>query len=517
MNPLPDFSSAGYCVLRMLKANAIANRVTYLATDQTTQQPVVIKHFQFGRLNADWSAFQAIEREMGVLRKLNHPHIPLYVGSFETPDGFCLVQEYKDAPSLAVPRNLTVENIQQIATAVLEILIYLQAQIPPVIHRDLKPDNILVDERLQVYLVDFGFASVVGGERSLSSSTFGTLGFMPPEQLYNRPLTPATDLYSLGVTLICLLTNTPATAVETLINAEGRVAFDPAPLNLSPSFSNGLMKLVQPDPHQRFASAEIALTALNPLPLSRLKESSTSAATHPVFVGGFPSPIYVKALPQKTTAPRPAKTYSNRQDSTEPPPLLSLTLLGGLAFLVAPILFTSAGWTAIGLVLLTTLGSGLIGAVVGAIAALVGREFNSNIKVLDWMGISAVNIIVVAAYVLSLGIYSSLVVKPNPSIAGILLILMGGTLAPLWVPVFALAVESTLKRRSYHPKVIRRTLGLTVGLGLSLAFPLTLGISSTLVTTVILVLSLLNVGNLTYLFYLSWSTSRVIAQLRDPN
>ena len=85
-----------------------------------------------------------------------------------------MVQEYKNAPSLANKRTWTPEQVKQIAILVLEIIQYLQSQIPPVIHRDLKPENILVDEQMNVYLVDFGFARTGGGEVAVSSVVKGT-------------------------------------------------------------------------------------------------------------------------------------------------------------------------------------------------------------------------------------------------------------------------------------------------------------------------------------------------------
>lgn len=489
MNPLPDFSNYGYSVLQILKANAIAHRMTYLAIDLNTQHRVVIKQFQFGKLSSDWSAYKAIEREMAVLRQLNHPDIPLYVGSFETPDGVCMVQEYKDAPSLAVPRCLTCYEIKQIAISVLEILVYLQAQVPPVIHRDLKPDNILVDEQLRVYLVDFGFASVAKGERSSSSITAGTLGFMPPEQLYSRPLTPATDLYSLGVTLICLLTSTASSDVETLMNEEGRVTFDPSKLQLTQPFSDWLVKLVQPNPQQRFANAAMALAALKPLSLLRLEPTS-----------------------QPTTS-RPKITGLTQQIATGKPPLLSLLLLCGLSVLASLILFTSQGWTAIALAILGAMGAAFVGAVLGAIAAAVGREFGHNINVSEWIEIAArygFCLIGIGVSFVSYGVFlqSS---QAHISLAQVLLFITGGPLVLFWISLLAALIGSTLERRGNSERTTLITLGLVISLGLSLGFPLGLGVSNTVVTAVAVVLSSLNIVNL---IYLPWRRSRLLKLVR---
>jgi serine/threonine protein kinase len=64
-------------------------------------------------LGANWSGFKAYEREIGILQQLAHPRIPRYLDSFETKSGFCLVQEYKNALSLAVRRRFTPEDIKQ--------------------------------------------------------------------------------------------------------------------------------------------------------------------------------------------------------------------------------------------------------------------------------------------------------------------------------------------------------------------------------------------------------------------
>lgn len=225
MNSFSDFSKHGYQAEKELGHNRIGGRVTYLAKSLQTGQQVVIKQFQFAKANVGWSDYDAYNREIQVLQGLEHPGIPQYLKSFQTEDGFCLVQEYKPAQSLGMLRSFHFNEIQRIAVAVLEILVYLQSRVPAVIHRDIKPENILVDDRLNVYLVDFGFAHIGDGEVGVSSVVKGTLGFMPPEQLFNRQLTEASDLYGLGVTLICLLTGTKSTDVGNLIDITYRVNF----------------------------------------------------------------------------------------------------------------------------------------------------------------------------------------------------------------------------------------------------------------------------------------------------
>jgi serine/threonine protein kinase len=80
MNNFPDFSEYGYQLESELGKNIAGGRVTYLAIDSKTSQPVVIKQFQFAKSISDWSAYDAYLREIQVLQGLNHPGIPHYIG-----------------------------------------------------------------------------------------------------------------------------------------------------------------------------------------------------------------------------------------------------------------------------------------------------------------------------------------------------------------------------------------------------------------------------------------------------
>ncbi len=317
---LLTFDEQGYKIQQELGHNLSGGRITYLATTTKSEQPVVIKQFQFAKVGASWSEYKAHEREIALLQQLNSPSIPQYLNSFETPDGFCLVQEYKPAPSLAKPQPFTPQEIKQIAIATLEVLVYLQQQIPPVIHRDIKPENLLIDRspKIKVYLVDFGLARSADGDVAASSVVKGTLGFMPPEQMFNRQLTTASDLYSLGVTLICLLTQTKSTEIGNLIDEANRINFKPlvkegrrqeaggrreeslwgklfnlfsrfgyfhrAALvpQLNPRFINWLEKMVAPNLKHRYPNAATALAALEPIEVVRNSTSRWGEIKNPL-------------------------------------------------------------------------------------------------------------------------------------------------------------------------------------------------------------------------------------------
>jgi len=285
---LPNLSEYGYQILQVLGRNSSGWQSTYKATNIKTGQLVAIKMFQFNTNNASWSDFNACKQEIDVLQKINHPCIPRYLNSFEIQNGTCLVQEYKDAPSLSQLPNLSLLEIKQIAVALLEVLVYLQQKNPPIFHRDIKPENILIDgsDPKKVYLVDFGFARLGTGESGASSAIKGTFGFLPPEQFRNSPLTKASDLYSLGATIICLLTNTRSGDIGNLIDPSYKFNLKSLKSKISSRFLNWLAKITAPDPKNRYSNAASALKALKSInPLKEADSLLTSLPIRLIFAG----------------------------------------------------------------------------------------------------------------------------------------------------------------------------------------------------------------------------------------
>jgi uncharacterized protein YjbI with pentapeptide repeats len=266
-----DFTPQGYRIDRELEGDRSRGRFTYLATDTKNHIPVIIKQFQFARSGTSWTEYEAHYREIELLKQLDHPHIPCYLSEFETPSGLCLVQEYKSAPTLARSLHFTLQEIKEIALGVLEILVYLQQQNPPILHGDIKPENILVDRagKLRVYLVDFGSACQEEVSLAGSATVKGTLGFMPPEQIFKRTLTKASDLYSLGATLICLLTQTRSHNIGQLIDETNHFNLKSLTNKVSRRFISWLAKMVAPNLKDRFSDAATALAALKPISIER--------------------------------------------------------------------------------------------------------------------------------------------------------------------------------------------------------------------------------------------------------
>ncbi|MFS8875724.1 serine/threonine protein kinase [Synechococcus sp. R5-13] len=258
-----------------------SGRHTYLAQDLLTSEQVVIKLLLFGP-DFDWADLKLFEREAQILQTLSHPAIPEYRDHFEISleggRGLALVQTYIDAPSLQEwmeqGRRFAEPEVRELAQKLLRILVYLHELHPPVIHRDLKPSNILLGSDQQVYLVDFGSVQAAAPREQGSYTVVGSYGYMPLEQFGGRTV-PASDLYSLGATLIHLLTGQhPADLPQ-----EGaRIVFEQA-VQLSPPFRDWLRWMTEPVVADRPASARQALEALEHLDRRPALVSSAAVPT----------------------------------------------------------------------------------------------------------------------------------------------------------------------------------------------------------------------------------------------
>lgn len=239
--------------------------ITYRAKDIETDRIIAIKALSLKRAR-DWKAIELFDREAKILSQLNHLAIPQYLDSFqvdtETDRQYYIVQTLAEGQSLfdAVESGWkpTIAETKDIAVQVLEILIYLHTLNPPVIHRDLKPQNLIRNDDGKIYLVDFGsvqdtYYTVTGG-----STVVGTYGYMAPEQFRGQAYL-STDLYGLGTTLLYLLTGTdPAILPQKKLKIDFHNF-----VSLPSDFANWIDRLLEPEPTRRFRTAEIALAVLN--------------------------------------------------------------------------------------------------------------------------------------------------------------------------------------------------------------------------------------------------------------
>lgn len=252
-----------YCIIDTLGQGGIG--ITYQAEDIQNSQQVAIKALAMRRMT-DWKVLELFEREAKILAQLNHPRIPQYIDYFqidtESDRTFYIAQQLAPGKSLAV----LVDNswkpdeseVKHLAIQVLEILVYLHSLTPPVIHRDIKPQNIILQENGQIFLVDFGAVqdtyqnTITGG-----STVVGTYGYMAPEQFRGQAVL-STDLYGLGTTLLFLLMQkSPADLPQRKLKIDFR-----SHVRISQDFADWLEKMIEPVIEDRFPGSNEALAVL---------------------------------------------------------------------------------------------------------------------------------------------------------------------------------------------------------------------------------------------------------------
>lgn len=249
-----------------------AGRWTLKGRDLTTQDPVIVKVL-FLDDTLDETDLKLFKREIEVLKLLRHPDTPRYLDYFEIAlpqdaQALALVQTFVEGHSLAAclgaGQRLGEAEAIALAHRLLTILVDLHNFQPPLIHRDIRPSNILlrswpVGHPADVALVDFGSVkSLAGGATAFTQ--VGIDGYIPPEQAGGRVLA-VSDLYALGATLVEGMAGIPPTQLQ----PRGlHIEFEEC-LTLSPAFEAWLKQMVAPNLEYRWASAQAALDQLSPL------------------------------------------------------------------------------------------------------------------------------------------------------------------------------------------------------------------------------------------------------------
>ena len=182
---------------------------TLLARDRGSGELYVVKCYAAGH-----PLFEASEPEP--LRRLAHPGLPRFVAEYRNPQLRCVLREYVEGRTVAQRAReavLSQEETRHIGLQLCDILSYLHSQEPPVIHRDIKPQNVVVDDAGRVFLIDFGAARLYTGADDNDDVIFGTRTFAPPEQYGFAPTDCRSDIFSLGVLLQWLLSGATAAAL----------------------------------------------------------------------------------------------------------------------------------------------------------------------------------------------------------------------------------------------------------------------------------------------------------------
>lgn len=250
-----------YKVLEMIKAGGMG--AVYKTLDEKSNSLCAVKELLPPPNTPDEQKqiTEWFKREALILARLEHSSIPKVSDYFVYGGRYYLVMNFIDGEDLlkillkdgkpGLPEDSVIEWAKQI----LEVLDYLHNQNPPVIYRDLKPGNIMLQKNGRVKLIDFGIARTLQHDSDSPKTVIGTAGYSPLEQYRGKP-EKRSDIFSLGATMHHLLTGIEP---ETL-------AFEPlreANPSISPQLEKILLKALQDKVEDRYRNAKEMMKALD--------------------------------------------------------------------------------------------------------------------------------------------------------------------------------------------------------------------------------------------------------------
>lgn len=255
-----------YEIIKLLGHGGMSR--VYLALDANTQQTVVLK-FLNDDLIGNVAVYERYKREVEIGNRLNHPHVQHALNVNEERSDQYLVVEYIKGRTLravledSVPNPLSVDEALRITLQICDALIYCHAQ--GIFHRDMKPENVMIEENGNVKIIDFGIALLEGARRVTWRGLTGTVGtpdYMAPEQLKGERGTAASDIYAVGIMFYEMLCGrTPFEGENVFAVMNQHVSQDPPSIlecnpNLSHELATVVMKAVRRDMQKRYQSVK---------------------------------------------------------------------------------------------------------------------------------------------------------------------------------------------------------------------------------------------------------------------
>jgi beta-lactam-binding protein with PASTA domain len=255
-----------YRLLRRVGAGGMAD--VWCAEDTQLGRRVALKilHERFAQ---DREFVERFRREASSAAGLQHPNVVNIFDRGEFDGTYYIAMEYVEGSSLKglIARGMSVGEAIEVTRQILTAARFAHSQ--GIIHRDFKPQNVLIDREGRATVTDFGIARAGASEITQTGSVMGTAQYLSPEQAQGLPVSGASDLYSIGVILYeCLTGRVPFEADSAVAVALKQVSEQPVPpsrLNPSvpPALDAVVMKALAKHPANRFGSADEFLAALD--------------------------------------------------------------------------------------------------------------------------------------------------------------------------------------------------------------------------------------------------------------
>jgi len=274
-----------YKLVRALQSGPLAT--THLADDTESGDPVVLKEIAVHARPTTSSPrdvfkrLELLEREGKLLKHLDHPRIPRFIDAFQTEEdgrvSLWLVQEYREGHNLheAVEDGWhgSAEDVERILREVAAVLGYLHGRVPPIVHRDVKPANIVLEPDGAVSLVDLGAACTRVLSQKEGSTIIGTPGYVPLEQFAGQAV-PASDVYALGMVGVYMVTHAEPLS---LTGDDGRVRYRHLTSVDHPTLLDTIDRMIEPLVANRLSNMRAVIDSLD-----GNSETPEQAAPHPV-------------------------------------------------------------------------------------------------------------------------------------------------------------------------------------------------------------------------------------------
>lgn len=198
-----------YKILRKLGEGGMS--VVYLAVNEKVNKHWAIKEVKKEGVENFETVHQRLLTEADILKRLHHPNLPDIVDIIENEETFLLVMDYIEGRQLeSIVQEYGPQKEETVVNwgkQLCDVLSYLHSQNPPIIYRDMKPANVMVQKDGKVVLIDFGTAREFKASQAEDTLCLGTCGYAAPEQYKGQGQSDIrTDIYCLGVTLYYLLT-----------------------------------------------------------------------------------------------------------------------------------------------------------------------------------------------------------------------------------------------------------------------------------------------------------------------